>query len=98
MRRTRTYTYPRAFAGWRPTPPAEYAGKGITNADESRDYEGTRPARGQWVDFQDIPSGCSCRWDTPLRTGVGRVTGGNGLNGTWEYQRPDAHCPRHGGR
>lgn len=38
--RTRTYAYPRAFAGWRPSPPEEYRDKGITNAGASRDYEG----------------------------------------------------------
>ena len=37
---TRTYVYPRTFAGWRPAPPEEYRDKGITNAGESCDYEG----------------------------------------------------------
>lgn len=33
-------TKPRTFTGYRPQPPAEYAGKGITNSGESADYEG----------------------------------------------------------
>lgn len=37
---TRTYVYPRTFAGYRPVPPEEYRDKGITNAGESADYEG----------------------------------------------------------
>jgi len=38
--RTRTYIYPRSFAGYRPNPPEEYADKGITNAGRTQDYEG----------------------------------------------------------
>jgi hypothetical protein len=38
---TRTYTYPRTFAGYRPDPPEEYRDKGITNAGSRADYEGT---------------------------------------------------------
>ena len=33
-------TAARAFTGYRPQPPEEYIGKGITNAGESADYEG----------------------------------------------------------
>ena len=32
--------YPRGFAGFRPSPPQEYAGKGITNSGTGPDYEG----------------------------------------------------------
>jgi hypothetical protein len=32
--------WPRIFAGYRPQPPQEYAGKGITNSGASPDYEG----------------------------------------------------------
>jgi hypothetical protein len=31
---------PRTFTGWRPSPPDEYRGKGITNAGDTADYEG----------------------------------------------------------
>lgn len=37
---TFTYTYPRAFVGYRPQPPQEYVDKGITNAGGDADYEG----------------------------------------------------------
>lgn len=37
---TRTYTYPRSFAGYRPNPPEEYRDKGITNGGRTADYEG----------------------------------------------------------
>lgn len=37
---TRTFTYPRGFAGYRPSPPPEYADKGITNSGRTADYEG----------------------------------------------------------
>lgn len=37
---TRTVVYPRAFAGYRPSPPAEYVDKKITNAGKEPDYEG----------------------------------------------------------
>jgi hypothetical protein len=37
---TRTYSYPRTFAGYRPDPPGEYRAKGITNGGGSADYEG----------------------------------------------------------
>lgn len=37
---TRTFTYPRAFIGYRPSPPGEYREKGITNAGAEPDYEG----------------------------------------------------------
>lgn len=40
MTHTITYTYPRAFTGFRPVPPEEYKDKGITNAGMSADYEG----------------------------------------------------------
>lgn len=40
MTHTRTITYPRVFAGYRPTPPAEYIDKKITNAGAEADYEG----------------------------------------------------------
>jgi hypothetical protein len=32
--------YPRTFKGFRPSPPEEYAEKGITNSGEVADYEG----------------------------------------------------------
>jgi len=38
--RTRTFTYPRTFAGYRPQPPEEYRDKGITNGGSKPDYEG----------------------------------------------------------
>lgn len=37
---TRTFTFPRTFAGYRPDPPEEYRDKGITNANAGHDYEG----------------------------------------------------------
>lgn len=37
---TRTITYPRTFAGFRPLPPEEYEEKGITNSGSAPDYEG----------------------------------------------------------
>lgn len=38
---TRTFTYPRTFAGYRAAPPEEYRRAGITNAGSGRpDYEG----------------------------------------------------------
>jgi hypothetical protein len=40
MTHTRTYTYPRTFAGYRPNPPVEYQDKGITNSGVTQDYEG----------------------------------------------------------
>lgn len=40
MTYTRTYTYPRSFAGYRPEPPPEYEAAGITNSGHSPDYEG----------------------------------------------------------
>lgn len=36
----RMFVYPRAFAGYRPVPPAEYVEKGITNKGDAPDYEG----------------------------------------------------------
>lgn len=39
--RTRTYRYPRGFAGYRVSPPEDYVAKGITNAGAAAEYEGT---------------------------------------------------------
>jgi hypothetical protein len=48
----------RTFTGWRPDPPEEYRGKGITNAGMTPDYEG--------VIFSD---GTVCiRWQTDYRS------------------------------
>ena len=55
---TRTYVYPRAFAGWRPNPPQEYQGKGITNSGETHDYEGVIFSDGTVV----------IRWMTAFRS------------------------------
>ena len=55
---TRTYTYPRTFAGWRPDPPEEYREKGITNAGESCDYQGVIFSDGTVV----------VRWMTEFRS------------------------------
>lgn len=38
--RTHTRQYPLTFAGYRPSPPAEYVDKKITNSGEQPDYEG----------------------------------------------------------
>jgi hypothetical protein len=38
--RTFTYSYPRTFTGYRPVPPEEYVGKGLTNSGMEADYEG----------------------------------------------------------
>lgn len=63
---TRTYTYPRTFAGWRPQPPAEYQDKGITNAGEAPDYEGVVFTDGtvviRWATQYRSHSVWSC-WD-----------------------------------
>lgn len=55
---TRTYVYPRTFAGWRPDPPEEYRDKGITNAGESCDYQGAIFSDGTVV----------VRWMTEFRS------------------------------
>lgn len=39
----------RVFRGYRPQPPQEYAGKGITNSGETPDYEGVVFADGTVV-------------------------------------------------
>lgn len=58
MTHTRTYTYPRTFAGYRPEPPEEYRDKGITNAGSAADYEGVIFSDGTVV----------IRWQTAFRS------------------------------
>lgn len=58
MTHTRTYTYPRSFAGYRPNPPEEYRDKGITNAGRAQDYEGVIFSDGSVV----------LRWTTQFRS------------------------------
>lgn len=58
MTYTRTYTYPRTFAGYRPAPPEEYRDKGITNGGVVADYEGVIFSDGTVV----------IRWQTQYRS------------------------------
>ena len=44
-----------------------------------------------WLDWTQLPAGCTCQWDTPHRYGLG-VAGGNGLNGTWRRTFLDPDC------
>lgn len=55
---TRTTVYPRTFAGYRPSPPAEYVEKGITNSGRETDYEGVVFSDGTVV----------VRWQTEFRS------------------------------